>query len=64
MDGQGASTITIHAIGIVKEVADGKVFIDWKIIDLHRHVPSKGIFSTIHGPYKFNDTCTKEAFCL
>ena len=44
MDGQGASTITIHAIGIVKEVADGKVFIDWKIIDLHRHVPSKGIF--------------------
>jgi hypothetical protein len=64
MDGQGASTISIHAIGIVKEVANGKVYIDWKVTDLDRHVPSKGAFSTIHGPYDYSDAWTRETFCL
>lgn len=63
-DGQGASTITIHALGIVKEVAQGKVYIDWKMTNLDRHVHSKGAFGTIHGPYKFDDNWTQETFCL
>ena len=63
-DGHGASTITIHALGIVKEVADGKVYVDWKITDLNRQVHSRGAFSTIHGPYLYDDEWTKEVFCI
>ncbi|PAP82357.1 hypothetical protein B1759_00990 [Rubrivirga sp. SAORIC476] len=51
MRGRGADTITIKALGTVKEVYDGKVFIDWLVTDLHREVESKGCFKTIHGPY-------------
>lgn len=64
MDGQGASTITIKAIGIVKDIADQKIFIDWKITDLNRSVPSHGAFATIHGPYSFSEAWIHEAFCL
>jgi len=49
-DGRGASTITIRALGVVKEVAQGRVYIDWRITDLKRKVPSKNYFGTIHGP--------------
>ena len=64
MNGQGATTIKIHALGIVKEVAQGKVYIDWKITDLDRNVHSRGALATIHGPYKFTDNWTRETFCL
>ena len=30
MNGHGATTITIRAIGIVKDIADKKIYIDWK----------------------------------
>ncbi len=63
-DGQGASTITIHALGVVKEVADGKVYVDWKITNLNRQVPSRGVFATIHGPYTFDNKWTREVFCI
>ena len=28
MDGQGATTISIHALGIVKEVFQGRIYVD------------------------------------
>ena len=64
MDGYGANTITIKAIGIVKDIAAQKIFIDWKITDLNRTVSSHGAFATIHGPYSFSDNWTQEVFCL
>lgn len=51
MRGRGADTITIKALGVVKEVHDGKVYVDWLLTDLDREVESKGCFQTIHGPY-------------
>lgn len=63
-DGKGATTITIHALGIVKEVVDGKVYIDWIITNLNRQVPSRGVFSTIHGPYTYDDEWTWQVFCI
>jgi len=64
MDGKGATTITIKAIGVVTDMADKKVFIDWKLTNLNRTVQSHGAFATIHGPYSFSDSWTKEVFCL
>lgn len=64
MDGRGKPTISIHALGIVKDVALGKVYIDWKLTKLNRQVNSRGIFATIHGPYDFDSNWTKEVFCL
>lgn len=62
-DGKGADTISIKAIGIVKEVADGRVYIDWILKNMERHVPCKNYFGTIHGP--LTDAAWKhEAFCL
>jgi hypothetical protein len=49
-DGQGAQTISIKSIGIVKEVADGKVFVKWILTKMDRHVPCKNYFGTLHGP--------------
>ena len=49
--GRGASTITIKALGIVKDVHDEKVYVDWLLTDLDREVESKGCFGTLHGPY-------------
>jgi len=49
MDGQGSNTISIKAIGIVKDIHDGKVFVDWILKNLkERHVHSKNYFGTIH----------------
>jgi len=64
MDGHGATTITIKAIGIVKDIANQKIFIDWKLTDLNRTVPSHGAFATIHGPYSFSESWIQEVFCL
>lgn len=53
MDGRGADTISILALGLVKEVgADGRVYIDWLITGLDRSVPARGCFGTIHGPFE------------
>lgn len=64
MDGQGQSTITIHAIGIVKGNDDKKIHINWILKDLNRKVPSKNCFGTIHGPYDGNDEWTRQVFSL
>ena len=49
MDGKGATTISIKAIGIVKDIHDGKVFVDWILKNLEeRHVHCKNYFGTIH----------------
>lgn len=63
-DGRGASTITIHAIGIVKLVEDKKVYIDWKLTDLNRKVYSKGKFSTIHKLDSKYENWINEIFCI
>jgi len=62
-DGRGAKTITIKSVGIVKEVADGKVFINWILTKLDRHVPSKNYFGTLHGPVR-DDSWINQAFRL
>lgn len=67
MRGKGSSTITIRALGIVKEVGtDKRVYINWLIMDMDREVPSKGGFGSIHGPYTINtDTeWIREVFCI
>ncbi len=64
MRGQGQSTITIRAIGIVKDVDTDRIYINWILTDLNREVDSKGAFSTIHGPYSINDEWTCRVFCL
>jgi len=47
-DGKGAKTISIKAIGVVKDIYKGKVYINWLLTDINRHVPSKNYFGTIH----------------
>lgn len=64
MDGYGATTITIHALGFVKEVFQGRVYVDWVLTGLDRQVPSRGCLKTIHGPYHANDSWIHEVFCL
>jgi len=64
MDGKGATTITIHSFGIVKDVADKKVYVDWILKDLNRKVESRGAFATIHGPYNYEDDWTNKVFCI
>lgn len=64
MNGKGASTITIHAVGIVKEVYQKRVYIDWKLTDMQRAVPAHGCFATIHGPYDSDDNWIHQVFCL
>ena len=50
--GRGADTITIKALGVVKEVGEDKrVYIDWLLTKLEREVASKGCYGSIHGPY-------------
>jgi len=64
MDGQGKSSITIHAIGIVRGIDSGKIYINWVVTNMSRKVHSKGCFSTIHGPFKFEEEWVKEVFCI
>jgi hypothetical protein len=52
MLGHGSSNISIRALGIVKEVGEDKrVYIEWHVTGLNREVPSRGCYSSIHGPY-------------
>ena len=62
-DGQGANTISIKAIGVVKDVDNGVVYIKWVVKGLNRHVPCKNYFGTIHGPIS-DEPWKNEAFCL
>lgn len=67
MRGRGATTITIKGLGVVKEVADKRVYIDWKVTGLDREVPAKGCFASIHGPYNLfgpDAAWVREVFCL
>lgn len=49
-NGQGADTITIRSLGIVKDVAEGKVFVEWHVTNMSRLVPCKNYLGTLHGP--------------
>jgi len=62
-DGKGADTISIKAIGIVKDVDNGIVYVDWILKGINRQVPCKNYFGTIHGPVDDEDWRNK-AFCL
>ena len=67
MRGKGAKTITIKALGVVKEVADKRVYINWLVKDINRTVPAKGCFASIHGPYALSgkdENWVREVFCL
>ena len=72
MLGQGATQIEIRAIGIVKEteeiqLVDGKqrrIYVNWVIPELHRNVPAKGAFATIHGPFPADEEWTRQVFQL
>ena len=67
MLGRGARTMTIKGLGIVKEVADRRVYIDWLIRDMDRVVPIHGCAATIHGPYDISGDdgdWVREVFCL
>ncbi len=64
MDGQGQTTITIVALGIVKGIEDNIVYVNWIETGLNRKVESKGCFGTIHGPYNYDDEWTRKVFCL
>jgi len=64
IDGRGSNTITIKALGIVKDVEDKKVYVDWKITHLNRSVYSNGLYATIHGPFKFEGEWLHKIFCL
>ncbi len=58
MTGHAQQDITIKAIGIVMEVSEDKdkrVYVDWKLTDLHRKVRANGCFASIHGPYSVQD---------
>jgi hypothetical protein len=63
MNGKGADTITIRALGIIKEIdEDNRVYVDWLVTDIERIVPANGCFAAIHGPYKEDDPWVKEVF--
>jgi hypothetical protein len=64
MLGQGATEIEIRAIGVVIDIDsdDKRIYVDWLVKDLHRQVPSRGCFKTIHGPYQDNDQWIRDAF--
>ena len=63
-NGRAAKTISIRGIGIVKDVADGKVYIDWLLKNIEgRNVPCVNYFGTIHGPIT-DKSWRNEAFCL
>jgi hypothetical protein len=67
MRGKGATTITIKCLGIVKEVAHKRVYVDWLIKDMNRKVAAKGCFQSIRGPYELTGrdaAWIREVFCL
>jgi hypothetical protein len=67
MRGKGATTITVKGLGIVKEVAERRVYVDWKVTGLNREVAAKGCFASLHGPYELSgldSAWVREVFCL
>jgi len=67
MRGKGAKTITIKGLGVVKEVADKRVYINWLIKNMDREAPVRGCLAAIHGPYDVSgddSEWVREVFCL
>lgn len=66
MLGQGATEIEIRALGVVTEIdtEDKRIYVDWLVKGIHRKVPSRGCFKSIHGPFQANDEWVKDAFCV
>jgi hypothetical protein len=64
MDGKGADTVTIKALGMVKNIDEkhGIVYVNWLLSDFERHVPAHGCFGTVHGPYEENSPWVHEVF--
>ena len=63
-DGRGANTISILALGIVKEVFHGRVYVDWVLTGMTRRVESRGCYATIHGPFAEDDEWVHRVFCI
>ena len=65
MMGQGASTVRVTAIGIVKDVDDDmRVYVAWILTDLDCVVEGRGCFKSVHGPFGAADPWTREVFQL
>ena len=68
MLGQGATSIEIRALGIIKLIDDEdgfrRVYVNWVVEKLSRKVAAKGCFGSVHGPFKANDPWIREVFCL
>ena len=58
--------IEIRAIGVVKGIdpKNHRVHVRWNVSDLHREVPSKGCYASIHGPFSGDEDWTQHAFQL
>lgn len=56
MRGRAAPTITIKALGIVKEIdpEDKRIYVNW-LLKLDREVQSRGCFGALHGPFTQSD---------
>jgi len=66
MLGQGSPDIEIRALGVVKEIdpEDKRVYVHWAASELHRRVPARGCFASIHGPFPADDDWTRMVFQL
>ncbi len=51
--GGGSSDMMIRAIGIIQGVDPdyGTAFVEWKVVNMKRKVPSHGCLKTLHGPF-------------
>ena len=66
MLGRGSSEIEIRALGIIKEIdsEDSCVYIDWLVKNMSRHVPARGCFGSVHGPFNQEDEWVQQAFVI
>jgi hypothetical protein len=62
--GSNLRNIEIRALGIVKRIdpKSHRVYVRWAQPDLHRQVPSKGCYASIHGPFSSDDEWTQLVF--
>lgn len=57
LQGQGATSIAIRALGIVTDIdfQEWRVYVRWLVTDIARDVPIKGCMGSLHGPFEPSD---------
>lgn len=55
--GKGSEEIEIRALGVVTDVDldEWRIYVDWKVTDVNKRVPIKGVMGSIHGPYDIEE---------